>query len=260
MARELDAGAKETTQVIAWLSHHLPNPDGKLIGGAEMTDQTLLTDAPTDYTIIKPENWQQALEFDKIVITGTDLLSNFAMTQLARRKPIVAVHHLQTRTEERAELLSSASTLICRTPRHLELELEWTTPKASTWVTAPLDITEISQKPKESFALWAARMHHQKGPVEAQAWADRQGLPLVMMTDKPRAEVLETMSRASHFVFLPNGFDAEPRAVIEAVLSGCQVHTNELAGITSVANWQDPQTLIELVSNSKQVFWDTVLA
>jgi hypothetical protein len=224
-----------------------------------MTDQTLLTNAPTDYTIIKPENWQQALEFDKIVITGTDLLSNFAMTQLARRKPIVAVHHLQTRTEERAELLSSASTLICRTPRHLELELEWTKPKSSTWVTAPLDITEISQKPKESFALWAARMHPQKGPVEAQAWADQQGLPLVMMTDKPRAEVLETMSRASHFVFLPNGFDAEPRAVIEAVLSGCQVHTNELAGITSVPNWRNPQVLTDLVNNSKERFWQIVL-
>jgi hypothetical protein len=224
-----------------------------------MTDQTLLTDAPTDYTIIKPENWQQALEFDKIVITGTDLLSPFAMTQLARRKPIVAVHHLQTRTEERAELLSSASTLICRTPRHLELELEWTTPKASTWVTAPLDITEISQKPKESFALWAARMHPQKGPVEAQAWADQQGLPLVMMTDKPRAEVLETMSRASDFVFLPNGFDAEPRAVIEAVLSGCQVHTNELAGITSVSNWREPEVLTHLVTNAKERFWQIAL-
>jgi hypothetical protein len=182
------------------------------------------------------------------------------MTQLARRKPVVAVHHLQTRTEERQQLLSSASTLICRTPRHLELELEWTKPKSSTWVTAPLDITEITQKPKESFALWAARMHPQKGPVEAQAWAEQQGIPLVMMHDKPRAEVLDTMSRASDFVFLPTGFDAEPRAVIEAVLSGCQVHTNELAGITSVSNWQDPETLIELVSNSKQVFWDTVLA
>jgi hypothetical protein len=224
-----------------------------------MTDVALLTDAPTDYTIIEPDNWKQALEFDKIVITGTDLLSPFAMTQLARRKPIVAIHHLQTRTEERAELLSSASTLICRTPRHLELELEWTKPKASTWVTAPLDITEITQKPKESFALWAARMHPQKGPVEAQLWADQRGLPLVMITDKPRAEVLETMSRASHFVFLPNGFDAEPRAVIEAVLSGCQVHTNELAGITSVPNWQDPDTLTNLVTNSKELFWATVM-
>jgi hypothetical protein len=225
-----------------------------------MTDVALLTDAPTEYTIIKPENWKQALDFDKIVITGTDLLSPYAMKQLARRKPVVAVHHLQTRTEERAELLSSASTLICRTPRHLELELEWTTPKASTWVTAPLDITEITQKPKEGFALWAARMHPQKGPVQAQAWAQQQGIPLIMMTDKPRVEVLETMSRAGHFVFLPNSFDAEPRAVIEAVLSGCQVHTNELAGITSVPNWRNPETLIKLVSNSKQLFWDTVLA
>jgi hypothetical protein len=81
-----------------------------------------------------------------------------------------------------------------------------------------------------------------------------------MMTDKPRAEVLETMSRASHFVFLPNGFDAEPRAVIEAVLSGCQVHTNDLAGITSVPNWRDPQVLLELVIGSKNKFWDRVLA
>jgi hypothetical protein len=182
------------------------------------------------------------------------------MTQLARRNPVVAVHHLQTRTDERAELLSSASTLICRTPRHLELELEWTKPKASTWVTAPLDISEITQKPKESFALWAARMHPQKGPVEAQAWADQQGIPLVMMTDKPRPEVLETMSRASHFVFLPNGFDAEPRAVIEAVLSDCQVHTNELAGITSIPNWQDKDVLAELVAGAKQLFWDRILA
>jgi hypothetical protein len=246
--------------VIAWLSHHLPDQNGKLVGGAEMTDVALLADAPARVTIIRPENWKQALEFDKIVITGTDLLSPFAMTQLARRKPIVAVHHLQTRTEERQQLLSSASTLICRSPRHLELELEWTTPKASTWVTAPLDISEITQKPKESFALWAARMHPQKGPVEAQAWAEKQGIPLVMMHDKSRAEVLETMSRASDFVFLPNGFDAEPRAVIEAVLSGCQVHTNELAGITSVSNWRDPEVLIELVNNSKELFWNSVLS
>jgi len=245
--------------VIAWVSHHLPDSDGKLVGGAEMTDAALLTDAPTEYTIITPDNWQQALEFEKIVITGTDLLSPFAMTQLARREPVIAIHHLQTRTQERAELLSSASTLICRTPRHLELELEWTNPKASTWVTAPLDISEITQKPKEFFALWAARMHPQKGPVEAQAWADQQGIPLVMMTDKPRAEVLETMSRAKDFVFLPNGFDAEPRAVIEAVLSGCEVHTNDLAGITSVKNWRNPDVLTNLVTNSKELFWSIAL-
>ena len=259
MARELDAGAKETAKVIAWVSHHLPDKDGKLVGGAEMTDVALLTDAPTEYTIITADNWKQALEFDKIVITGTDLLSPFAMTQLARRKPVVAVHHLQTRTEERAELLSSASTLICHSPKHLELELEWTSPKQSTWILSPHDPSQFTAKPKEDFALWAARMHPQKGPVQAQIWADQQGLPLVMMHDKTRAEVLEAMSRAKHFVFLPQGFDAEPRTIIEAVLSGCQVHTNDLAGISSITNWRDPQVLTDLVTNSKELFWSTVL-
>jgi hypothetical protein len=225
-----------------------------------MTDVTLLTDAPTEVTIIRPDKWEQALEFDKIVITGTDLLTPEAMLQLAKRNPVVAVHHQQTRTKERAELLSSASTLICRTPRHLEIELEWTTPKASTWVTAPLDISEITQKPKEDFALWAARWHPQKGPEQAIEWAQQNNLKLIMMYDKTRAEVLEAMSRAKHFVFLPQAFDAEPRAVIEAVLSGCQVHTNDLAGITSVPNWQDPDTLKALVTQAKQLFWDRILS
>lgn len=246
--------------MIAWVSHHLPDAEGKLIGGAEMTDQTFLDDAPTEITIISPENWKQALDFDKIVITGTDLLSPFAMTQLSKRNPVVAIHHLQTRTEERAELLSSASTLICRTPKHLELELSWTNPQKSAWVLSPLDPNQFTIKPKENFALWAARLHPQKGPMEAMQWAAEMSIPLLMKYNKPRAEVLEAMSRASHFVFLPNGFDAEPRAVIEAVLSGCQVHTNELAGITSVPNWRNPDVLRELVIGAKAQFWDRVLA
>lgn len=246
--------------MIAWVSHHLPDENGKLVGGAEMTDEALLVDAPTEVSIITPDRWKEALEFDKIVITGTDLLSPFAMTQLARRNPVVAIHHLQTRTEERGELLSSASTLICRSPRHLELELSWTTPAQSTWVASPLDPTQFSSKPKENFALWAARLHPQKGPMEAIQWASENSIPLLMLYNKPREEVLEAMSRAKDFVFFPNGFDAEPRAVIEAVLSGCRVHTNELAGITSVPNWDDPETLSNLVSGAKQLFWDRVLA
>jgi hypothetical protein len=95
--------------------------------------------------------------------------------------------------------------------------------------------------------------------MEAMQWASQNSMPLLMMYDKTRAEVLEAMSRAKDFVFLPNGFDAEPRTIIEAVLSGCQVHTNELAGITSIPNWRDPQVLTELITNSKDLFWQTVL-
>ena len=244
--------------MIAWVTHHLPDPEGNLVGGAEMTDQALLADAPEPVTVISPYSWKQALEFDKIVITGTDQLSPYAMTQLAKRNPVVSVYHLQTRTEHRAELLSSASTLICRSPKHLELELDWTTPKQSTWVISPLDVSEFTAKPKEDFALWAARMHPQKGPAEAITWAAANGITLEMMHDEPRPVVLEAMSRAKHFVFLPQGFDAEPRTIIEAVLSGCQVHTNDLAGISSIPNWQDPETMANLVSNSKELFWNAV--
>jgi hypothetical protein len=80
-----------------------------------------------------------------------------------------------------------------------------------------------------------------------------------MMHNKTRPEVLEAMSRAKHFVFLPQGFDAEPRSVVEAVLSGCKVHTNDLTGITSIPNWDDPKVLSKLVSNAKELFWKTVL-
>ena len=247
--------------MIAWISHHLPeNFGGKLVGGAEMTDATLLANAPVEVKTFLPQDWKQAMDYDQIVITGTDLLSPWAMLQLARKNPVVAIHHEQTQNEHRATLINSSRLFMARTPRHLEIELAWTSPKVSSWVTSPIDITEITEKPKEDFALWAARMHNQKGPKEAQAWADQQGIPLVMMTDKPRPEVLETMSRAKHFVFLPNNFDAEPRAVIEAVLSGCQVHTNELAGITSIPNWQDKDVLTELVVGATQLFWDRILA
>ena len=247
--------------MIAWISHHLPeNFGGKLVGGAEMTDATLLANAPVEVKTFLPGQWKEAMDYEQIVITGTDLLSPWAMLQLAKKNPVVAIHHEQTQNEHRATLINSSRLFMARTPRHLEIELAWTSPKVSSWVTSPIDITEITEKPKEDFALWAARMHNQKGPKEAQAWADQQGIPLVMMTDKPRPEVLETMSRAKHFVFLPNNFDAEPRAVIEAVLSGCQVHTNELAGITSIPNWQDKDVLTELVVGATQLFWDRILA
>jgi len=246
--------------VIAWLSHHLPQSDGTLVGGAEMTDQKLLDVAPTDVCVIHASEWQKAMDYEHVIITGTDLLSSRAMSELSKKKPVVAVHHKQTRSYDRANLISSASTLICRSPRHLEIELEWTAPAASSWVSAPLDISELStQTPKENFALWAARLHEQKGPREALAWSTEEEIPLLMLHGKDRATVLRMMAKAKYFVFLPNDFDAEPRSVIEAVLSGCEVVTNELAGITSVPNWRNPAVLTDLVDKASQRFWELAL-
>jgi hypothetical protein len=102
-------------------------------------------------------------------------------------------------------------------------------------------------------------MHHQKGLENAIQWAESQKIPLTIYYNKPRHVVLETMSRAKHFVFLPNSFDAEPRSVIEAVLSGCKVATNDFAGITSVPNWRDTDNLRGLVESAGTRFWELAL-
>lgn len=255
----MDSILQGIAQVIAWLTHHLPTADGKLIGGAEMTDQKLLNLAPEKVIVYGPNEWQKAIQADKLIITGTDLLTDEAMIQLAKVSPVIMVHHLQTKTEARQKLLSSASLLICHTPRHLQLELEWTTPKKSTWILSPHKPSDFQIKPKENFALWAARLHQQKGPLEAMVWASKAEIPLLMLYDKPRPTVLEAMSRAKHFVFLPTSFDAEPRTLIEAVLSGCLVTTNHLAGISSIVDWNKPEVMADLVSNAGQKFWETVL-
>ena len=246
--------------MIAWVSHHLPLADGTLVGGAEMSDVTALQNAPVDVKVLHPDNWREAMEFDKVVIAGTDLLSNEAMLALGDKKPTVVVHHQQTRTIARQKLISSASKLICHTPRHLEIELEWTQPASSTWIISSHDVAQFKIAEKENFALWAARMHPQKGPDQALAWSIQNEIPLLLMSDKPRATVLEVMSRAKHFVFLPTSFDAEPRTLIEAVLSGCKIHTNELAGITSIPNWDQPAVMAELVTNSGSKLWQEILS
>ena len=84
-----------------------------------MSDDTLLKDPPVKLDIITPDRWKEAMAYDKVIITGTDLLSPYAMNQLARKKPVVAVRHLQTPTLERAMLINSAKVLIALTPRHL---------------------------------------------------------------------------------------------------------------------------------------------
>jgi len=246
--------------LIAWLTHHLPTADATLTGGAEMTDNQILSQPLTHVDVIHSQQWRRALDYDKVVISGTDLLSYTAMKKLAKKKPVLAIHHQQTRNPARKELMDSASKLICHTPRHLEIELSWTNPAKSTWVLSEHNPDEFIAKPKQNFALWAARMHEQKGPRQAIAWAEEKDIPLMMLTKKPREQVLEAMSRAKHFVFLPQAFDAEPRTIIEAVFSGCEVHTNELAGITSIPGWRDPDVLAPLVTNSTTQLWQEILS
>jgi len=107
--------------------------------------------------------------------------------------------------------------------------------------------------------LWAARNHPLKGLNQARVWAHGAGFPLVILHDHSRADVLEFMSRAEAFVHLPLCFESEGRAVMEAVLSGCRVQTNQNVGITSLDRWHDKGYLRAMVDQAGAKFWEYVL-
>lgn len=225
-----------------------------VVGGAELTDAAMLHRAPAgvDVEVIAPGEWESALDADRIVITGTDLLSDEAMTVLAARAPLVWVHHAQARSAARARLLDAASPLVCMSAAHAELEASWT-------ATAPMvnhgwiDLTDIpTGRADRSGALWAARDHPQKGRIGARIWARANGYALTELTNAPRERVLDAMAAHEVFVFLPKGFDACPRTLIEAEAAGCRIVTNGLAGR------REPGELGEVMAAQPERFWGLV--
>jgi hypothetical protein len=254
--------------MIAWVTHHLPrdtdsdNPahlPGKYVGGAEMTDAALLANAPVDVDIVPAWEWERALDVDHVIITGTDLLPDHAMRRLASTSPTVFLHHEQTRDDARRQLIDAARVLILHTPAHEAIERRWTNPQRVELVLSPMDPTECRIEPKQDHAVWAQRMHDLKGPRAARMWAIKNGIELQMLTNAPRAEVLDALAAARWFVHLPLGFESESRATIEAVLSGCECITNERVGITSVDGWQDIGRLSDMVATASERFWSVAL-
>jgi hypothetical protein len=256
---------------LAWVTHHLPREidsdhpahlPGRFVGGAEMTDAALIEAAPdgVEIQLLGPDSWEQALDAEEIVVTGTDLLTDEAMYALAERKPPVFVHHLQTRSAARGHLLEAARVLILHTPAHLEREREWVTPRDVCLVLSPMDPAECWQETKQDFAVWANRQHELKGPRKAAMYAAQHGMALRQLSNVPRHDVLATLAMARWFIHLPVGFESESRATIEAVLSGCECITNDNVGVTSVPGWDDPEHLASLVSNAADTWWKAVLS
>ena len=254
---------------VAWLTHHWAVPDtgggkwlpGHYRGGAEMSDAAYRACAPewVDIVALRPDEWEHALDCERIVITGTDQLSEEAMVTLADYGPMVFVHHEQTESPGRMVLIENAEPFVVHTPAHLDQELKWVTPKWSEMVLSHFDTSECYEAKKEPFALWAARNHPQKGLMQARVWAHAAGFPLVIMHSHAREEVLEMMSRAQAFVHLPLTFESECRSVMEAVLSGCVVQTNRNVGLTSLERWSDKGWLRDAVDRAGHDFWNVAL-
>lgn len=247
--------------MIAWLTHHLPRQSdatyhlpGGAIGGAEMTDQAMVEWTDNEVAWFAPDQWEQALAADRIVITGTDLLTDEAMDALSARKPVVWVHHQQTPSRARATLFAKAQPFVCMSKAHADVEAKWSGVQGEIchgWIDVA-DLVSSASDDRNGQALWAARNHPQKGKINARIWARDRGLQLTEMHDKPRAEVLLAMLAHTWFVFLPKGFDACPRTLIEAEAAGCQIATNENAGR------RDPGDLLEVMAYQPRKFWSWV--
>jgi hypothetical protein len=243
---------------VAWVTHHLPRtrqhewelPDG-LVGGAEMTDAAMIAAAPSDVEVhlYGPDEWEKALEADRIIITGTDLLTRDAMHALAQRKPLVWVHHQQQPSAGRHELFTAADPFVTMSEAHSQVEAAWCG-VFSEWCHGLIDTSTVQPAEKQDAALWAARNHPQKGRIGARMWAQRNDVPLTEMCQEPRQVVLDAMAWHRWFVFLPKGFDSCPRTLIEAEAAGCEIVTNHLAGR------RDPGEFAEVMGYQPVKFWN----
>lgn len=258
---------------IGWYTHHITSDEkiaenramglfsGKFAGGAEMSDWEYKKHAPENVQIetISVQNFQNPADFDLVVVTGTESFEDWQLLALSDSEPFVFVHHLQTPRPALRTLIDSSRLFVTHTPAHMTRELSWTNPKQTAQVLSAFDTSNIKPADKDEFALWAARNHPLKGELNAFNIAMKLEIPFIAMKDKPRDEVLQAMSYAEYFIHVPLSFESECRAVMEAVLSGCKVITNENVGITSVQDWDDPDALRNMIDKAGETFWRLVL-
>lgn len=263
---------------IGWYTHHTQNIPtgltdapmtssglftGRFAGGAEMSDYEYRQQAPDGYEIeiVTPATFDthDIHQFDSVVVTGTDAFNFEQLYKLSKFDPFVFVHHLQTPNPGLDSLIRGSRLFVTHTPAHMARELAWAAPQKTAQVLSYFDTSKIyDHMYKAPIALWAARNHPLKGQLRAHAWAAQAGYEFKALTDVPREQVLDAMARCEWFVHLPLAFESECRAVMEAVLSGCKIHTNDNVGITSVQEWYDPEALRNMIDSAGSTFWRLV--
>lgn len=99
-----------------------------------------------------------------------------------------------------------------------------------------------------------------KGATPSEQWCKENGLDYEVVWNLPYDELLQKLSAAEGFVYLPVGKDTCPRMVIEAKLLGCKLHTNELVQHMK-EEWFDTDELLhieEYLYGSRDLFWRTL--
>lgn len=269
---------------VGWYTHHIESDEksrqgastgqemplsglfsGRFAGGAEMSDWEYRQCAPqgTEITLVSGETFHEhdLDKFDVILVTGTESFSDWQLQELAFYEPKVFLHHLQTPRDKLRTLINSSSLFITHTPAHMQRELAWTHPRKTAQVLSYFDTSIFDQfkdLEKHPQAVWAGRNHPLKGLNQARMWAAQNDKFLMIHTNSSREAVLFDMATSTDFVHLPLAFESECRSVMEAVLAGCKVHTNDLVGITSVEDWDQPEVLKNMIDKAGDTFWRLV--
>lgn len=98
-----------------------------------------------------------------------------------------------------------------------------------------------------------------KGADNAEKWCKDNKKTYEVVWDVPYERMLDKLSRAEGFVYLPKGGDTCPRMVIEAKLLGCAVETNENVQNSNEKWFQaSPDDVCDYLISRPGVFWDTV--
>lgn len=99
-----------------------------------------------------------------------------------------------------------------------------------------------------------------KGADDAEAWCKENNLDYEVVWGLPYDTVLEKLSKAEGFVYLPKGGDTCPRMVIEAKLLGCKLKLNDHVEhakeewFTSEDNFDTEAYLFA----ARERFWNTI--
>lgn len=100
-----------------------------------------------------------------------------------------------------------------------------------------------------------------KGFESAKKWCEDNKKDYEVVWNLPYEQVLEKLSCAEGFVYLPSGADTCPRMVIEAKLLGCKIHTNEYVQHRD-EEWftADVESVHEYLLSSPGLFWKAIRA
>jgi len=256
-------------------------------GGQMLSSRLLLERAPewADVKIISPYHDEWLGRCDAHIVNQCRY---FRPDQLAKvtEKPYIwlfhdMLHNCMHQGFILKALLKKATGCMFKSPFHREnVYGKWPeakeVPGKAVYAT-PIDLDMFHPGKKTKGTIWLGNYVPEKGVREAVAWAEENGevvdffgfgdafmfricSPWVRFYPVlPYEEVPGILRQYKKLVFLPKYPEAAGRVIVEALLSGCKVITNDMIGFKSFNWWSDdPETLRKALREREGDFWGTV--